>query len=320
MTPTPKELGYRMPAEWEKHSAVWLAWPYDPITFPDRVNIVEKKFAEIINILKESEPVNLLVRDDKMKKRAEKFVPGVSFFIKDYADVWVRDYAPSFLSAGKKVKWKYDAYSRKFPALEKDNEVFAEADFRPDMVLEGGAVETDGRWVILATKQCLLDSGRNPSLTREMIEDYLKEYLGADRIVWLEEGIVNDHTDGHIDDVAKFVKEKTVVCGWEDDPKDPNFRLLKNAHKTLAAAGLEVLKLPMPHLRYDFGAKAPASYANFYIGNKTVLVPTFRDPNDQEALALIRSLFPGRDTVGIDCVDILYGGGAIHCITREVPA
>jgi agmatine deiminase len=170
-----------------------------------------------------------------------------------------------------------------------------------------------------------LNPNRNPDLTKKDIEDYLKRYTGVEKIIWLKEGIVNDHTDGHIDDFVKFVNPTTVICAYEDDQNDPNFAILDEAYQTLIRSTdqderpFTIIKLPMPHVLYDDGTKAPASYVNFYIGNGVVLVPTFNDPNDAEALRIIGSLFLDRTVVGIDCSDIIYGGGAIHCITAQEP-
>ena len=340
MNDTPKQLGFMMPAEWELHSAVWLAWPYDTETFPNRVTNVEQKYVEIISALAGSEKVELLVKNEEVKKRVEKMLgdkmTGVNFHIVSYADVWIRDYGPIFLSQkkGQKekltafVKSKYNGYGKAYDpyyaVLLKDDEVFNKLDLNVkkinlDMVLEGGSIEVDGQGNLITTEQCLLNPNRNPNLSKEQIEENLKEYLGVENIVWLKFGLTNDHTDGHVDDIVKFVGPKKVLACFEDDSKDANYEILKTNYEILEKQSFEIIKLPMPHMQYEDGTKAPVSYANFYIGNKVVLVPTYADKNDQLALSIIQSCFPERKVVGIDCRNIIYGGGAIHCITQQQP-
>jgi len=347
MEKTPRELGFYLPAEWEKHSAVWLAWPYDTTTFPDIIPEIEKKYCEIIKSLEGSEIVNLIVLETE-KNRIEKMlidfgvdISLVVFFVQDYADVWTRDYTPITLFNKEKnkkafVKWNYDAYGKShdsyFVDLLKDDNVFDKiilnkSDnkiFKAGVVLEGGAIEFNGNGVIMTTEQCLLES-RNTGLTREENEKYLKDYLGAENIIWLKKGLVNDHTDGHIDEIARFVAPNTIVCAYEEDQNDPNYTILDNNFKTLQESSdkdgnkFNIIKLPMPHMNYDDGEKAPVSYANFYIGNSVVLMSVFNDQNDQAAISIIQSIFKDRKVIGIDCSKIIYGGGAIHCMTMQQP-
>lgn len=350
ITTTPKQLGYIMPAEWEHHSAVWLAWPYDKTTFTEGIENAEKTFCEIIKMLKGSERVNLIVLDSKMQSRAEELLKNfgadlsnVTFHQVEFADVWTRDYAPFFLVNREQkkiawVKWQYNAYGKAgdpnyadFSQLLKDNEVFnllkPEGEkFMADIVLEGGAIEVNGAGVLLTTEQTLLNPNRNPNLSKEQIEQSIKNYLGVENIIWLKRGLVNDHTDGHIDDIARFVSLNKILTAYEDDVNDENFKILEDNYKVLTLARningelFEVVKLPMPHMHYKDGKKAPVSYANFYIGNTVALVPIFNDPNDEKALKIIQSCFPERKVVGIDCREIIYGGGSIHCMTKEEPA
>ncbi len=364
---------FRIPAEWEPHEAVWLAWPYDKISFgslnrrnhefdPGLLPRVEQRFAEIIAELAKGERVDILIRDlsrppatlpPGLAKRSGAGTPGegnnIRFHEVDYADVWTRDYtpsfviqdlipAPSFARRGSKiqaVKWEYDAYSKKFPDLLKDNEIFNPSlsplnlrgdeggllreieILKPGIVMEGGAIEVNGQGILLTTEQCLLK--RNPNLSKRDIEKVFEAYLGIKKVIWLKQGIVNDHTDGHIDELAKFVAPNKIVCAFEEDSNDPNYQVLSQAFEVLKIF-FEVIKLPMPHLTYHNGQKAPASYVNFFIANKVVLVPTFGDPNDDNALEIIGKQFPERDILGIDSTEIIYGGGAIHCATREQPA
>ena len=337
MNGTPKKFGFIMPAEWEKHSAVWLAWPYDNTTFPNRVEKVEKIYCQIIKALEGSEKIELLVLP-RMKSPVEEILKmndvdfkNISLNTADYGDVWTRDYAPFFLinRKEKKIGWlktKYNAYGKgedaHYKPLLKDNEVFehivpAGQKFNLDIVLEGGSIEVNGEGILITTEQCLLNPNRNPHLNKNQIEEYLKNYLGVSRIIWLKQGLINDHTDGHIDNLVKFISPNKILCCYEDNPKDENYEILKNNFENLSKESFEVIKMPMPHMRYDNGAKAPVSYVNFYISNTVVLVPTYSDINDAKALKIIQSCFPNRKVMGIDCTDLIYGGGAIHCMTRE---
>lgn len=306
----------RMPAEWEPHSAVWLAWPYDTITFgslnekdeklnPERLKIVENVFRQIIEALEDSEKVNLITKD-----------------VADYADVWTRDYMPTFVKneEGKlaAVKWIYNAYGEKFEQLLKDNNVWNEVNkklhietIETGIILESGAIETNGDGVLITTEECILK--RN--LTKEQAEEAFAKYLGIKKVIWLKNGLVNDHTDGHVDELARFVAPNKILCAYEE-----GYESLEENFKILTATNFEIIKLPMPHMTYSNGMKTPASYTNFYIGNKVVLAPTFNDLNDTKALAIIQSCFPGRKVVPIDCSELIYGGGALHCITQQVPA
>jgi agmatine deiminase len=343
MIEIPKELGYYMPGEWEKHSAVWLAWPYGDITFPNILKDIEEKYCEIIKSLIESEKIKLLVLNEREKSRIENILVGfgidinnIIFYIQDYADVWTRDYAPITLlnkNNNEKafVKWQYNAYGKKedplFVDLLKDDKVFLnilgkDKIFDGGMVLEGGAIESNGKGTLLTTEQTLLNPNRT-NLNKEEIESKIKDYLGIDNIIWLKEGLVNDHTDGHVDEVARFVKEDTVLVAYEDDEKDPNFSILNDNFKILENSRdqdgnkFKVIKLPMPHMNYDNGEKAPVSYTNFYIGNVIILMSIFNDPNDIKAMDILQGVFPDRKIIGVDCSKIIYGGGAIHCITMQ---
>lgn len=355
MIETPSQLGFHMPAEWEEHSAVWLAWPYDTISFgslnePEgkmdkgRLKRVGKKVVEIIKAIHETEDVELLVLDEKVKSKVTKLLKAdninlakVTFHITLYADVWLRDYGPMFINNSETreqawVKWAYNAYGEKFKGLLKDNEVFFNLRraidkrmFEPGLIMESGAIETNGQSLVLTTEQCLLNPNRNPGKTKKDYEKYFSDFLAIKKTIWLKQGLFNDHTDGHVDEVARFVSADTIVCAFEEDANDPNFKILEENYKILESATdldgkpFKLIKLPMPHLVYNDGNKAPVSYANFYIGNEVVLACTFNDPNDAKALEIIQSCFPDRKVVGIDCSDVIYGGGAIHCMTQQQP-
>jgi agmatine deiminase len=341
-----EENDFIMPAEWEQHSATWLAWPNDDDYFSARITKVEKIYLKIIFLLHKDELIKLIVLDQEMQDRVSALLKNNSidlskiiFYQSEYMDVWVRDYGPTFIKDKNEkawVKWHYDCYGGKFPELSKDNEVFLNLKEQiglkmnsVNIAMEGGAIETNGMGTILTTKECLI-LNRNKDKTKEDTENILKQAVGASNIIWLNKGLVNDHTDGHIDEVARFVGPAKVLCGFEDDIKDENYERLKENFEILEnevdqnGNKLEIIKLPMPHMYYDDGEKhnglkAPVSYANFYIGNKTVLVSLFGDKNDEEALEIIKSCFPGREVVGIDCTDLIYGGGALHCITQQEP-
>jgi agmatine deiminase len=340
---TPLSRGYRMPAEWEEHDAVWLSWPHDIDTFPE-IEEVEKAYANIIKELHQGELVNLLVTDELMLARAIDLLQGkgvevkkVRFHLLDYADVWFRDYGPSFVVNEKEKKlamvvWSFNAWGEKYPGLLKDarvprliNDDLGLECFLPPIVLEGGSVEVNGRGTVLTTEQCLLNSNRNPGWGKEEIELRLKEYLGASKVIWLKRGIAGDDTDGHVDDIARFAGPRKVLCACEEDPGDENYQPLRENYQILCGERdqdgqkLEVVKLPMPgYIGRD--GRLPASYANFYIGNQVVLVPAFGHENDGRALSIIGDAFPGRRTVGIDCRAMVAGLGAIHCISQQQPA
>src|SRR3989344_2060336 len=302
----------RMPAEWEPHESVWLAWPYDKISFgslneldnkfnPERLGKIEKLFTEVIGELAKSERVELIICDLSSPPPSIPPHKGEGSNLRlhqaDYADVWTRDYMPIFAKSDygelTAVKWGYNAYGEKFAALVKDNEVFKRLNthlntstVEPGIILEPGAIETNGQGTLITTEQCLLK--RNPNMSKADYEKIFAEHLGIPKVIWLKEGIVGDHTDGHIDEVARFVGPNKILCAYEDDPSDANYQILKANYETLAKE-IEAIKLPMPHMTYSNGEKAPVSYANFYIGNNTVLVSLFNDENDEKAMSIIRS-------------------------------
>jgi agmatine deiminase len=345
----PRSLGFSMPSEWERHDSTWLAWPHDPTTFPRRVGKVERTYLEIILALHKSEIVNLFVKDLKMKSRVIKLLEEkkidlqkINFYLWDYADVWFRDYGPVFVRNKEKkqlafVHWIFNAWGEKYTDLIRDTQIpnfisqsLQMNNFRPGIVLEGGSVDTNGRGTLLTTEQCLLNKNRNPHLSRDQVEKYLTDYFGASNIIWLKSGVAGDDTDGHIDNLARFVNPRTVLCAYQEDENDENYFALKENYEILNNSvdqdgkKLKVIKVPMPdeirsRVRGE-NTRLPASYLNFYIGNKVVLVPTFGQNTDRLALKIIQKEFLGRKVVGIDCSDLIYGMGAIHCITQQQPA
>jgi agmatine deiminase len=340
---TPRQLGYCMPAEWERQDAIWLSWPYDLDSFPE-IDRVEQAYISIIKAIHEGETVNLLVKDEPMfdrvvdlLRRAGANLSRIKFHILSYADVWFRDYGPTFVVNCEKkklamVNWIFNAWGEKYEVLRSDSRIPCLINddlmlecFQPGIVLEGGSIEVNGCGTVITTEQCLLNKNRNPGLEKEEIEAYLREYLNVSKIIWLKEGIAGDDTDGHVDDIARFVDPTTVLCAYEDNPEDDNHQILKENYEILCRSTdqdgqrLKVIKLPMPGQIGD-EVRLPASYANFYIGNEVVLVPIFGHKNDQEALRIIQEAFLGRTVVGIPCKEMVHGLGSIHCISQQQPA
>ncbi len=324
-----------MPAEWEKHDATWLAWPKDPDTFPKGIiGDVEAIYIKMIEALAKGEKVNVLVDDEGTKKRISSLLDAkrnIFFYYMKTADVWIRDYGPIFVknkSDAAAIKWIFNAWGNKYDDLKKDNEVgmgIAKSTglgiFQPNIVLEGGSIDTNGMGTCITTEQCLLNENRNPQLNRKEIENYLKEYLGFTNVIWLKEGIVGDDTDGHVDDIARFVNKNTIVCMVEENAKDKNYQVLKSNLELLKKSKeLNIVPIPMPRRIDADDRRLPASYANFYIGNSAVLVPTFNDKNDKEAISTIGKFFPHREVIGIDCESLVYGFGGIHCVAQQQPA
>ena len=344
---TPAELGYRMPAEWHRHAATWLAWPKDPATWPERVPQVEEIFLHMMRMLTPHETVNLLVEDEEAKQSiAERCnfdgAENIHFHRLSTVDSWVRDYGPNFLvreSNGRRKlaynDWVFNAWGSKYEDLKRDDAIPKQLEgvlnvprFEPGIVMEGGSIEVNGAGVVMTTEQCLLNPNRNPHLDRAGIEQHLKDFLGVENVLWLGEGIVGDDTDGHIDDIARFVAPDTIVCALEEDPADENYELLRENYRQLQGAtdargqNYQVIPLPMPGRISNADAeRLPASYANFYIANNVVLLPVFGHPrNDRRAVEILQPLFPDRRVVPINCEPLVWGMGTIHCVTQQQPA
>ncbi|MFN2405754.1 MAG: agmatine/peptidylarginine deiminase [Pyrinomonadaceae bacterium] len=344
---TPAELGFYMPAEWHPHSGTWLTWPKDPETWPDRVERVEEIYLEIIAALAPHETVNVLV-DDATTNRAIRVrcnFPGaqnVRFHHIPTVDSWIRDYGPNFLiannGAGAFNDWVFNAWGDKYESLKQDDgipqllePILQLPRFTPGIVMEGGSIEVNGHGCVLTTEQCLLNPNRNPQLSRSDIENYVKRYLGVVKVLWLGEGIVGDDTDGHIDDIARFVAPNVIVCAVEDDPEDANYELLQDnlarlKHMTDANdRAFEIVTLPMPGVVGGESTdtrnldRLPASYANFYIANNVVLLPVFGHPNDARAHDTLQRVFPDRRVIPINCEPLVWGMGTIHCLTQQQP-
>lgn len=344
---TPAALGYRMPAEWEPHRATWLAWPHKEDSWPGKLTSVVPIWVEMVRWLVRGEEVHILVNDSApagaVRARLEEgHVPQERVHLHEVPtdDAWLRDSGPTFLTrpsaAGGDiglVDWTYNAWGGKYPPWERDNlvprrlaELLASPRFEAGLVLEGGSIDVNGEGTLLTTESCLLHPNRNPTLDRADIESRLRDYLGVRHILWLGDGIAGDDTDGHVDDLARFVAPDTIVTVVEEDPADENYAPLKenwhrlSAMKDQSGRPLRIVPLPMPSPLYFEDTRLPASYANFYIANAVVLVPIFGDRRDGEALATLRALFPGRRVIGLNAVDLVWGLGAFHCITQQQPS
>ena len=358
---TPAVLGYRMPAEWEPHTATWLSWPRrEGISFPDSFDRVMPALRAMVEALVESEQVCINIRNAAHEAEAREVLRGlsakrISFYLVPTNEPWCRDHGPTFLTreegcsrlvpeprrSGRRegapaslavVDWNYNAWGNKYPPFDLDEvaptrvaKILDVPVFYPGMILEGGAVDVNGAGALLTTESCLLNKNRNPNLSREEIEQRLRDYLGVRDILWLGDGIAGDDTDGHIDDLARFVSELAVVTVVEENRDDENYEPLQKNLARLQAMkiggrALDIITLPMPKKIMREGLRLPATYANFYIANTCVLAPTFADPVDEVALSVLRECFPNRRVIGIDCRELIWGLGAFHCLTQQQPA
>ncbi len=338
MPKTPRALGFRMPAEWEPHEATWIAWPHNRDDWPGRFAPIPWVYAEIVRKLARVERVRILVQgraaEDaarRILRKADANLAAVEFFHAPTDRSWTRDYCPLFVKnrAGEVAltNWLFNAWA-KYDDWRNDAAIPAVLAaalklraWEPGLVLEGGSVDVNGRGLLLSTEECLLSpvQARNPQLTRREIETALREYLGVRQVIWLRNGIAGDDTHGHIDDLARFVRPSTVVIASEPDRNDPNYEPLRENGAILRKLPLRVVKLPMPAPLIFNGRRLPASYANFYIANGLVLVPTFNDPHDRIALNTLARLFPNREVTGIHAVELVWGLGTLHCMTQQQP-
>ena len=344
MNDTPASLGYRMPAEWELHSGTWLTWPHNLETWPGKdIKQVEAEFQTIIHQLAIDEPVHILVNDQKMERSVEtnlgkQGVNMVNIVLHDIPtnDSWIRDYGPNFIvkDNGKVAlnDWGFDSWGRKYKWELDDlaGTVIAEESksyhFKPGIVLEGGAIDVNGLGTCMTTESCILNPNRNGGIKRREMEKFFKDYLGVSKILWLNGAVEGDDTDGHIDNLARFVNPRTIVCAVEEDEFDTNYSLLKNNYNRLKNTTdqndnpLEIVSIPMPGYVGNRENRLPASYANFYIANKSVLVPVYNHPNDKRALTILEPLFPDRKIIPIPCNTLIWGLGGVHCLTQQQPA
>lgn len=350
MTATVRTAGWRMPAEWERHEATWIAWPQRPADWPGKFAPIPWVYAEIVRHLHRAEPVHILVDDAAAETRAAKVLElagvdqrRIRFFRIPTNRVWTRDHGPIFVFDGHGglavSDWQFNAWA-KYPDFDRDVHVAKRIQsklklpgFRPRwrdrwVVLEGGSIDVNGQGLLLTSEECLLsdEQARNPGWRREDYERVFADNLGIRKVLWLGRGITGDDTHGHIDDLARFTGPGTIVTVVEENASDANHApLQENLERLRGMTDLdgkrfEIVTLPLPEPLFFRGQRLPASYANFYIANDRVLVPTFNDPNDRVALGVIADLFPGRKVIGIHSVDLVWGFGTLHCLTQQQPA
>jgi agmatine deiminase len=347
---TPASLSFAMPAEWAQHEATWLAWPHEKSDWPGKFHPVQWVYSEIVRHLSTVERVRILVENEdeaarikRILKKSHARLEAVDLYPIKTNRSWTRDYCPIFVRnhAGEKavLNWRFNGWA-KYDDWQADDSVtmqlvrqFGWRSWTPEMegrrvVLEGGSIDVNGAGTILTTEECLLSpvQARNPGLSREQVEQIFRSYLGAEHTLWLRNGIAGDDTHGHIDDLARFTDENTIVVASEDDPADPNHEPLKENLALLKEmrdqdhGSFRIRTLPMPDTVQFDNQRLPASYANFYIANGIVLVPTFNDVKDRVALNTLAELFPDRQVIGIACTDLVLGLGTIHCMTQQQPA
>jgi agmatine deiminase len=338
---TPREFGYRWPAEWEPQASVWLSWPRNHATWPDHFEPVPAEFAQFVRLLAEYEPVNILAGGRSVMEQAEALVGDlINVTLHDIPtnDAWCRDHGPTFLAGPESlppalVDWEYNAWGGKYPPYELDNlvprriaQLQHRRHFDPGIILEGGAIDGNGKGTILTTESCLLNPNRNPQLSREEVERYLRDYLSVNQILWLTGGeIAGDDTDGHIDQIARFVNPRTVVVALCEDTSDDNYEPTHQNLRELArmtdqdGLALEIVPLPLPRALFCDGHRLPAGYCNFLIANGVVIIPQFGDPADEEAVRTLAPLFPGRDVRGSPSLNLVWGLGSFHCLSQQEP-
>jgi agmatine deiminase len=342
---TPAQLGFRMPAEWEPQTAIWLSWPHKRASWPGQFRPIPYVFAGIVTQISRFEEVRincaaaLQPRAKRLCAKAGADMTKVTFYDHPTNDAWCRDHGPIFVRNDQTreiavTDWVHTAWGGKYPPYDLDNTIpplvakkLKLRRFENDMVLEGGSIEVNGGGLLLTSEQCLLNKNRNPHLTREQIEQNLRDYLGVKTVLWVGEGIVGDDTDGHIDDITRFYRADGFITCVESNRRDPNHKLLAEnlerlrGFRTPQGKKFSVVELPMPKPFAFQGQQVPASYANFLIINGAVLVPTFRQKKrDAEACAIIGGCFPGREIIPIDCYELIWGLGTLHCISQQQPA
>ncbi|HYG40206.1 MAG TPA: agmatine deiminase family protein [Cytophagales bacterium] len=343
---TPKEQGYFFPAEWALHESTWLSWPHKEDSWPGKIDSIYSVYAQFIAEIAKGEKVNINVDGAVMKDKAIEYLKEagvdlnkVHFFYHPTNDAWCRDHGPAFLvnplrNPGKIiVDWGYNAWGGKYPPFDLDDVIPTKIGeklgipvLHPGIVMEGGSVDFNGSGTVLTTTACLLNQNRNPHLNQRQIEEYLINYYGVEQILWLGDGIIGDDTDGHIDDITRFVNEDTVVTVVEESKSDENHEILQENLSALKkmrlinGKQLNIIEIPMPKpVIYD-GQRLPASYANFYISNAAIVVPTYRDDkNDRKALDALQACFPKRKVIGLDSTDIIWGLGSFHCLSQQEP-
>ena len=342
---SPAQRGYAMPAEWSPHQATWISWPHKRESWPGKFESVEPVMVRFVAAVSKHELVRINVLDADHEKHVRELLEGhanpanVRFHRFPTNDAWCRDHGAIFVtregSAGPEglaLDFRFNAWGGKYPPFDLDDaippqmaEALGVACESIDMVLEGGSIEVNGAGALMTTEQCLLHPNRNPSMTRATIEAHLRDCLGIDQVIWLGDGIVGDDTDGHVDDLTRFVAEDVVVTVVERDRSDENHEALAENRERLETVRLAegrpltVHEMQMPAPVVYKGDRLPASYANFYIGNRSVVMPAFGGPADEAARRVLETCFPGREIVAIDCTDLVLGLGTFHCLTQQVP-
>jgi agmatine deiminase len=343
---TPRSLGYSFPAEFEPHEATWLSWPHKEASWPGKIQSIFPSYVLFVKTLARFEKVRINVADETMRMRASRMLEEggvdmsqVEFFLHPTNDAWCRDHGPAFLLRDSMeepkavVDWNYNAWGGKYPPYDLDDVIptriarhYELPVFYPGIVMEGGSVDFNGRGTVVTSTCCLLNANRNPHLKRSQIEEFLLEYYGQEQVLWVDDGILGDDTDGHIDDTVRFVNADSVVVVVEEDPNDENQEpLRKNLSdlkkmRLLDGRQLNIVEIPMPDPVIWEDQRLPASYANFYIANRCVVVPTFRSDKDDRVMSILSGCFPDRELVGIDSTDIIWGLGSFHCLSQQEPA
>ena len=346
MMVTPSSLGYYFPAEFAPHTATWLSWPHKDASWPGKIATIFPAYSKFIAYLSQSEKVCINVADEQMKQFALNHIiaaganlSAIEFYFHRTNDAWCRDHGPAFLiNPSDEIKkvivdWDYNAWGGKYPPYDLDDVIPTKIGqklgipvYNPGIIMEGGSVDFNGNGTLITSRQCLLNPNRNPALNQTAIENFLQDFYGVQQILWVEEGIVGDDTDGHIDDTVRFVNEDTVLTVIEEDKADENYTLLQNnlselkKMRLLNGKQLNIVELPMPEPVIWEDQRLPASYANFYIANKYVIVPTFKCKKDDKALDIIQQCFTDRSVIGIDSTDLIWGLGSFHCLSQQEPA
>ena len=336
---SPRARGFAMPGEWHPHAATWMAWPHDDEQWIGMLEPVRREFAAFVEAIALREPVQLLVADDESEADARRRLRRgtIAFHHVPHQDLWLRDSGPTAVMRGDQVAlvdWEFNGWGEKYPA-DLDNQIPTHVArilggvplYKPGIVMEGGSIEVDGGGTVLTTRQCLLSPHRNPGLSGAELEQHLKDGLGVRQVLWLDEGLEGDHTDGHIDTISRFADRHTIVTATCDDPADSNREVLaKNLEALRSARDTEgrpyrVVELPIPRHRAHFeDERLPLTYANFYVVNGAVLVPVYGDEHDVRATEILRPLFPDREVVPLMARALITGGGAFHCVTQQQPA
>ena len=343
---TPKSQGYYFPAEFAPHASTWLSWPHKEASWPGKIETIFPSYVAFIKSLARFEKVNINVADATMHEMATALlvaagvnIDKIHFHFHPTNDAWCRDHGPAFLLNKKDpskraiVDWDYNAWGNKYPPFDLDDVIPTKVAeklglpvFYPKIIMEGGSVDFNGAGTVITSTACLLNENRNPDLNQEQIEQFLMDYYGQDQVLWVDEGIVGDDTDGHIDDTVRFVNGDTVITVIEENKDDENYALLQHnlqqlkSMRLLNGKQLNIVEIPMPDPVIWEEQMLPASYANFYIANNQVIVPTYRSDKDQKVIDIIGQCFPDREIVGIDSTDIIWGLGSFHCLSQQEPA